>query len=199
MRIETNDGTAEAPRIAMNTDGNVFVVWHQHDGSRNHIWSNRYRVGAGWETAKQVEANDTSDAKYPDIAIDRYGDAIVTWQLGDGATQGSAWANAFTDGLGWGTPILIGPVNGISFPTNIVMDQSGNAMASMFQWDGIRASYWTIRYGTDSGWGTATLMESIVGPFSPRPGLAVHPNGSIVALWPHENAGINELWALWFK
>ncbi len=41
--IETdNAGDAESPQIAFDSSGNATAVWHQSDGTRNNIWSNRF-------------------------------------------------------------------------------------------------------------------------------------------------------------
>ncbi len=40
--IETDDGYASDPQVAIGQDGNALVVWGQSDGIRNNIWARRY-------------------------------------------------------------------------------------------------------------------------------------------------------------
>ncbi len=41
--IETDDaGDAWGPEIAFDNSGNALAVWHQHDGTRDNIWANRF-------------------------------------------------------------------------------------------------------------------------------------------------------------
>jgi hypothetical protein len=39
--IETGDGFALYPRVAIDADGNAFAIWQQSDGMRDNIWTNR--------------------------------------------------------------------------------------------------------------------------------------------------------------
>ncbi len=42
--VETRDGTASAPRVSMDAEGNAIAVWYQWDEtlSHNDIWANRW-------------------------------------------------------------------------------------------------------------------------------------------------------------
>jgi hypothetical protein len=42
-RIETSDGGAAEPQVAMDAQGHALVVWRQSDGARFNIWSNQLR------------------------------------------------------------------------------------------------------------------------------------------------------------
>jgi len=69
--IETdNKGDAKYPMIACDSSCNAIAVWHQYDGTRENIWSNRYTAGSGWGTPELIETNDEENAYNPQIAID---------------------------------------------------------------------------------------------------------------------------------
>jgi hypothetical protein len=92
--IETSNATdATVPQIACDMSGNALVVWQQFDGTRNNIWSNRYTVGGGWNTAAVIET-DVGDATLPQIAIDANGNALAVWQQSGGAHT-HIWSNGF--------------------------------------------------------------------------------------------------------
>jgi len=40
--IETDDGHADSPQIAVDSLGNAIAVWEQYDGTRDNIWANRF-------------------------------------------------------------------------------------------------------------------------------------------------------------
>jgi hypothetical protein len=40
--IETEDGNAQFPHIAVDGSGNALAVWQQSDGTRINIWANRF-------------------------------------------------------------------------------------------------------------------------------------------------------------
>jgi hypothetical protein len=41
--IETDDGNAGSPQIAMDAAGNAIAVWLQSDGTVNNVWASEYR------------------------------------------------------------------------------------------------------------------------------------------------------------
>src|SRR4029453_7968470 len=54
--IETNTSSAEAPKLAMDADGNAIAVWSQGDGTYTSVWANRYVAGVGWGKASLIES-----------------------------------------------------------------------------------------------------------------------------------------------
>lgn len=198
QRIETNNGSAGAPQIAMNTDGNAVVSWYQSDGILNHILSNQYRFGTGWGTAQQVDTNGTSDAYFPQVGIDSNGNAIVGWYANDGS-QWNSWVNMFTFGIGWDIPRLLSPGNVTSSIPQVSMDPYGNAITVWSQWDGVRFNLWANRYRRNLGWDTAQLIDTNDGMIGSMPGIAVHPRGSAVVVWPQSNGTYDQVWGIWFN
>ncbi|WP_286220884.1 Ig-like domain-containing protein [Marinobacter apostichopi] len=93
-QIETdNAGSAVAPQIALDAKGRALAVWHQSDGSRNHIWANRFD-GNTWREAELIETDEINRARSPQVAFDADGRAIAVWQQSDGARD-NIWANRF--------------------------------------------------------------------------------------------------------
>ncbi|MBW1907350.1 MAG: hypothetical protein JRJ24_19025, partial [Deltaproteobacteria bacterium] len=72
------DADATAPRVAVNTAGNAFVVWRQTFDDWGSIWSNRLDPGTGWMTAELIE-DDARAAKSPKIAVDENRHAHALW------------------------------------------------------------------------------------------------------------------------
>jgi hypothetical protein len=92
--IETdNTSNASKPRIAVDPNRNALAVWEQSDGTRVHLWSNRYTQLNGWGTAEVVE-NLLNSSHSPQVAVDARGNGLVVWhQSGDRRTD--IWANRF--------------------------------------------------------------------------------------------------------
>lgn len=66
-------------QIAIDTDGNAFVVWRKDNGGRYDIMLNRYNKDRGWGTAQLI----AEKANSPQIAIDTTTNkAFVTWLQG---------------------------------------------------------------------------------------------------------------------
>ncbi|WP_372980832.1 Ig-like domain-containing protein [Marinobacter sediminum] len=93
-QIETdNAGSAVSPQVALDAKGRALAVWHQSDGSRNHIWANRFD-GNTWGEAELIEIDDVNHARSPQVAFDADGRAIAVWQQSDGAPD-NIWASRF--------------------------------------------------------------------------------------------------------
>ncbi len=184
------------PQIAMDARGNAIAVWLQGDGTRYHIWANRYVAGAGWGTAELIETNSLENAASPQIAMDSTGNAIAVWRQNDG-TRNHTWANRYVAGAGWGTAELIETDNaGDVFIPQLAMDPSGNAIAVWSQSDGTRSHLWANRYVAGIGWGTAQLIETdnagIGGAGSAQ--IAMDSSGNAITVWYHGGTR-RDIWA----
>jgi uncharacterized protein with GYD domain len=191
--IEAGSGDATTPQIAIDLDGNALAVWHQSDGTRRNIWANRYTTAGGWGAAELIEADDTGDAEFPEIAIDPDGDASATWHQADG-TRENIWANRYTTAGGWGAAELIemDDTADARFP-QIAADPNGNAIAVWYQAGGSR-SIWANRYTPAGGWGAAELIEASGGA-AEGPHVAVDPNGNALAVWYQDDGVRLSIWA----
>lgn len=79
--LDTSDGTAGSPQVAIDSNGNALAIWTQYNSaSGNNIYGNRYIATDGtWGTPARIEFSETS-ANTPQIAIDSNGNAIAVWQ-----------------------------------------------------------------------------------------------------------------------
>lgn len=80
--IATDD--ARNPQIAMDSAGNAIAVWHKDDNAQSNIYAKTYSPDNGWGIAKLIETDDAGGAKFPQVAIDDAGNAIVVWSQHDG-------------------------------------------------------------------------------------------------------------------
>ena len=197
-RLESSDGNALSPRIAVDPAGNAVAVWTQADGSNNSAWASRFDVGSGWDLPSTIETNPGS-VEWPDVGMDLAGNAIATWRQMEGS-EWSVWANRFVPGLGWGTAAPIESGAGEARRADVVIDSAGNSIAVWRQWDGASWSVVANRYVMGGGWGSASYIETAALDAS-TPIIAVDPAGNAIALyWLGPNgAGVCEsLWATRF-
>ena len=98
--LENQPGGPIALDVAMDAFGNAVAVWHQFDGTRTNIWSNRYAVGTSWGAETVVEI-DVASARNPQVALDADGNAMAVWSSGPvGSIWASRYAVADSDGDG---------------------------------------------------------------------------------------------------
>lgn len=138
--VETGSGDAALPQVGMDNHGNAVAVWHQHDGTRNNVWSNRYTADAGrWGVSAVIETDngDINALGRPTIAVNASGDAVAVWAQHDGVRT-NIWANRYSTGSGWGAAQLIESDDGWAYYADIGLDFSGNAIAVWAQDDGTR-------------------------------------------------------------
>ncbi len=146
--IESDDsGDAFDPQLAVNTAGDAWVAWHQHDGTTYNIGSNRYAVGSGWSSATLIETNNVGDATHAQIAVNASGDAFAVWQQSEG-TRTSVWSNRYNPSLqAWGMAALVEvDDSGDALVPEVNVDSTGNASAAWRQWDGAHWKVLTSRY-----------------------------------------------------
>jgi hypothetical protein len=205
-RIETNDdGEARLSHVAMDPDGNAIVVWHQSDGSRFDVWSNRFTRSSGWDEAQRIDAEHTGDADSARVGVDADGHAIAVWQQFDGITV-EIWCNRYVPGDGWGPAERIESIDeGDALSPRLAVSANGDAIAVWPQSDGLRYDLWSNSYTPSQGWGTAERVDpSNKGPGQPlRAEVAIDPNGSALAVWLRRDGvtfySVSQLWAARFE
>ena len=193
--IETGNGDATSPQVAIDGSGNAVAVWTQSDGTRNNIWANRYTPSGGWGTAALIETDDAGSAFIPQVAMDGSGNAVAVWTQSDG-TRGNIWANRYTPSGGWGTATLIETDNtGYASDPQVAMDGSGNAVAVWTRSVGIRDKIWENRYTPSGGWGTAALIGTDDAEDAMYPQVAMDGSGNAVAVWTQSDGTRDNIWA----
>ncbi|OZG71566.1 hypothetical protein BTA51_19990 [Hahella sp. CCB-MM4] len=198
--IETDDrGEADYPEVAFDSNGNAFAVWHQTDGTRNSIYANQFSVAdKTWGTATLIELDDTSDAKYPQLAIDADGNVMAIWQQSDGARV-NIYANRYSsEDSSWGDVALVETDDtGNAQSPQIAFDDNGDAVAVWAQYDGSHRNIYTNRYSsTASKWLGATLVEIDNEGMSSKPQLSIDNDRNIIVVWQNNTpAGEFNIWS----
>lgn len=181
--LESDDtGSADAPRIAMDGNGNAIAVWSQKVFNWNSIWANRFIASTGsWDAATLVESNDTSNARFPEVALDNTGNAVVVWR--EDTAPSRIASNRFNVGAGtWGTPTLIDTGASVATFPAVAMDGDGNALAVWTQGDDAMANRFDAGSGT---WGAPVLIETNnMGPQGVYDVvIAADKAGNAIAVW----------------
>ncbi|MFH0888890.1 MAG: hypothetical protein V1871_06755 [Planctomycetota bacterium] len=142
--IETMDGSASVPQIAMNNSGNAIVVFNHYVLASCKAYATRYISPTGWTTV-QLICNGQETTTEPRIAINDSGNAMAIWYQYD-TLRTNIWANRYIAGTGW--------VGSTSIETNandadghkIVIDNSCNSIAVWKQSDSTKVSLWANRF-----------------------------------------------------
>lgn len=132
-----DDGHAYSPQVAIDSNDNGIVVWHQSDsGNTNSVYAKRYTPGAGWGTEEVIESSVSDDAEYPKIVIDGDDNVIAVWQQ-----DNHLYANRYAADTGsWGTEALIESGNFSVNGPQLAIGGDGTAITVWYQYDGAHLS-----------------------------------------------------------
>lgn len=186
--IEQGVGYAADPKVAFDSDGNAFAAWWRHsDDFFGRLYVGRYDVASGaWDSSRIMGAREDSEGRYPSIAVDPQGNAMVAFEIGEPYV-----ARYNADEGAWGEAQEIGDYGGTVL-TDVVIDRDGNATVVWRKGEGTGLAAKNIfsnRYTavTDS-WGVATRVETGGGADAERPVINnADWNHSAITVW--EDAG----------
>ena len=190
-RIDSEDGEALYPEVAIDPRGNVVVVWMQANGvGVRSTRSNRWSEDAGWGTPERIQASDAwgSDAH---VAVDLEGNAIATWR----EDSSELWLNRWTPGGGWGAPERADTTGSVG-QYDMAVDSNGDALAvwSGGSGQGFDRGLWSARW--TGAWEPA---EEVVDDGRTRdPKVAFDGSGNAVATWMYwagADTGGARIWA----
>ena len=200
-RIEpTGPTTAEMPKVIADRTGNAIAVWQRRDGQTRSIWSNRYRVGAGWGTAVQIStiASAMSIADEPEIDVDVSGNVVAVWEQMDNGVFG-IWSNRDVAGTGtWGTAVQIQTrtnATGTALGPQVTFDALGNALAVWAQQESGVLGIWANRYTAGVGWGTAVQIETNPGDADSPQVAFDRSSGKAFVVWNQRAGACTCIWS----
>jgi hypothetical protein len=193
--LETDDvNPASSPQIAIDTNGNAFVVWQQKNANKNSIFARRYISGT-WGASELLEADDTNAALDPQVAFDASGNAIAVWHQIANSVD-SIFANRYVSGTGWEGPQLLetDDANAAS-QVQIAMDADGNGIAVWSQNTGTVYSIFANRYVSGTGWEGPQLLETDDAGAAEYPQIAIDANGNAIAVWSQNTGTVYSIFA----
>jgi PKD repeat protein len=181
-------------KVAMDAEGNAFVVWLESAGNRRdcNVYAIRYDAGTGqWGTPTLLENSPGSVNNLyranPEISMDENGNAMAVWYQNEGTySYFNIYASRYEAGIGWQTPVLLETQAGNALAPSLLMEENGVATVMWDQWDGSYFSVYATRYVPGSGWGPVREFKNdspVNFPYSP-PIMALDPlTGDVIAVW----------------
>ena len=186
-------GLPSSARIAVHTDGDVYVIWNDtRDGDSNIYFSKRTNGTGVWST--NVKVNDDAGAAYqggPSIAVDNSGNAYAVWQ-DNREGNGDIYFSKRTNGTGaWSDNVKVNDDTGNAGQGNpsIAVDTFGTAYAVWQDGrDGVSNDYGNIyssRRNNGNGiWSTNIRVNDDAGiEYQSHPSIAVDTSGNAYAAW----------------
>lgn len=150
--ISPNGRNAWRPRAAMDDAGNTIIAWYAQDLSGiNQVFKSEYRSST-WLHPNSPSDNISPDgqtASSPEVAMDKNGNALITWYQHDG-TNYQIFMSEYRSGA-WHHPSSladnISPDGQNAFQSRIALGNNGNAIITWYQHDGtnyqvFKSEYW---------------------------------------------------------
>ncbi len=192
--------SADYPQMAMDSNGNAIITWHQFDGAYDRIYMSEYRNGV-WNDASSLADQITAAGQYasnPHVALADNGNSIITWTQWDG-TNDRIYKSEYRNGI-WSHPTstsdhinVTGP--SVEFPL-VVMSNNGDAIIIWIQYDSSGTNYQVYKSECRNGiWTNPVSLDdhiSVAGQSVQYPRVAMDNNGSAIITWAQSDGVTNQ-------
>lgn len=183
--LSSDDGTAQAPRIVADPQGNTVAAWLWH-GSNGYVVQAARRVAGSdcWSAADDLGSGSGNDGYSPQVAVDAQGNATAIWS--SPAASGSVVrSRSSTVGGPWSSSINLATSNDddtVGYPW-VAADPQGNVTAIWARYtssDVIAQA--TRRVAGSANW--STPVDLTVGrPITAIPAAGIDPQGHASMVW----------------
>jgi hypothetical protein len=184
--VETLLGIGEPKDTAIDDSGNAFIVAERliitMSGEIRQLIIARSDQESGWRYDRIEYAETSTSNGFPKISVDGSGNGFIMWVEGFNDDYKEYVSSLSPAGIG--APQQIASLPGSSAAwTNIVVDDSGNAMALWGQADSALTFHtYACCYNPADGWGVAERIDN--SPFDTvDQSLFVDPSGNFHAIW----------------
>ena len=185
-------GNASSPQIAIDNLGNAIAVWSRSNGSNNTIiQARRYTYTNGsWLASVDLSAVG-GNAQFPQIAIDKFDNAIAVWSRYNGS-NGIIQSSRYTNNGSWLAPVDLSETGRDAESPQIAIDNTGNAIAVWRGSNGSNGSNGTIqasRYTYNGSWLAPNSVANLsdTGGNADYPQIAIDNLGNAIAVWRESN------------
>lgn len=173
-----------ACNVALDGSGNAILAWNEN-------WRLRYSYrasGGGWSAASDLDPGQTNGA-YMTVSVDSVGAFWVMWKRETGANGTVHVRRKAPNGGSWGS--IGSPTSqngGDAYPSRIVGDGLGNAMATWYEYAGTTSSSKSIQASYYNGsWSQSTSLSDDTGD-SRFPVFAFDSRGNGMLVWSQPSA-----------
>ena len=176
---------AMTPAVAVDQYGNAIATWVQSDGTHYHTWACRYMPSSGWDTPLQLDSNLGEESRYPAVAMDPSGDAVVIWHQSADLVHGpySVQVRHYWAGQGWSTSPVNLDLNHDAWNPAIALSNDGaQAVWEETTDNQTTIQVYTSRYTSLGGWSDPVRVSSTSAKAN-WPSVAIDASGNSIVTW----------------
>lgn len=134
--LSNDTNNAYNPQVAMDGEGNAIAVWYEQEitGSLS-VYSSKKAVGSFWQTPVQLSPSSNSSAKFPQVAMNVNGNAMILWEQYDGSNWYIAGRNGSFAQANFDPEVAISQAGHDAFDPRVVLNVFGSAIATWTFYD----------------------------------------------------------------
>lgn len=167
---------AQSPRIAVDGEGDVTVVWERYVGTNKLQIQAVYRsAGGSWQVPVTIGEVDTMMDPEPWVAVDAQGEATATWTAG-----GTIYGASKPAGEGWQAPVQLS--SNEAFVPQAAVDEQGDATVVWMHYDGSTYIVQSAYKPAGGSWETPTDLSQ-PGEEGGDPQIALDATGDAMVTW----------------
>jgi hypothetical protein len=189
--LSNSTGYSFNPRIAVDSNGGINVVWvDDTPGNQDVFFSRSANGGASFSTPQNL-SNDTPDSASPQVGVDTSGNISVVWE-NDDITYGIMYRHS-TDGVTFSTVTNLATNTTGSFGPQMAIGADGS-VSVVWEDDFNFQSDISFSRSADKGATFSTpknLSSNSGNSFGAQ--VAVDPSGNIEVAWTDNTPGNNEI------
>ena len=184
--ISNDPGEAALPDIAVDSSGNINVVWMDKTPGYWDIYFRHTVYGVfSWDPIRDI-SDLPYDANAPAIALDSSGNINVVWDNDTASFDNRIrFSRSTNNGSNWSNPVFITLASEDSITPDIAVDSAGNLNVVWTDWrTGTYDSEIYFSRSTDNGteWSTPVNISWTIGG-TWTPSIAVDSGGNLFVVW----------------
>jgi hypothetical protein len=189
------------PAIALDGSGNSVITWQDWRGGYWDIYSQRYD-SSGTPLGFNFRVNDDIGyalQQYPDVAIDGYGNLVITWKDCRFSDYGDIFAQRVnSSGISLGSNFKVNDGMPGAWYAAVTSHSSGSFVIT---WEDSREYNWDIfaqRYdssGTPLDTNFKVSEDPTGGFYQVSPAIGIAPSGKFVVTWADDREGNDDIYA----
>jgi hypothetical protein len=189
QNVSGTTGSSTNPRLFVDAQGGVNVVWVNNAPGNNDIFFSRSAAAGGSFSTPVNVSNDAADSLSPQLAVDASGNISVVWES-DSTPFGVLYSHSMDGGTSFSPPLDLATNTGGSFGAQISVGTDGSINV-VWEDDTNTASNISFSRSTDQGGSFSpakTLSTNLVD--STEAQIALDASGNIDVIWADRTSGI---------
>ncbi|MBN1274148.1 MAG: exo-alpha-sialidase [Candidatus Aminicenantes bacterium] len=131
--VTANPANSNAPDIAVDTDGKLYLVYSETASPSNIYFKRSQDKGASWSSAKKV-CNTSDYSGSPRIALDSVKNISVVWDENAGGYCSVYYSRSLNNGDSWTSFVDVDPASNDTSDPDLAVDSGGHINIACGDW-----------------------------------------------------------------